>query len=90
MALEHQVMVRLSADLHASALELAQSEDRTLSYFIRRAVKEDVERRAARNANPMPVRHQSVEMDARDNVKRYERSKVEPRFGSKIKKDGKK
>jgi hypothetical protein len=45
MALEHQVMVRLSADLFAKATQLAQAEDRPLSYFIRRAVKQDVEMR---------------------------------------------
>jgi hypothetical protein len=38
-------MVRLSADLFAKATQLAQAEDRPLSYFIRRAVKQDVEMR---------------------------------------------
>jgi hypothetical protein len=45
MALEHQVMVRLDSDLFHKATQLAQAEDRPLSYFIRRAVKNDVEMR---------------------------------------------
>jgi predicted transcriptional regulator len=38
-------MVRLDSDLFHKATQLAQSEDRPLSYFIRRAVKHDVEMR---------------------------------------------
>ena len=45
MALEHQVWVRLPDDLFQAAQELARAEDRTISYFIRRAVKQDVEKR---------------------------------------------
>jgi predicted transcriptional regulator len=47
MALEHQVWVRLPDDLFQTVQELARDEDRTISNFIRRAIKQDVEKRSS-------------------------------------------
>jgi predicted transcriptional regulator len=70
MALEHQVMVRLPKDLFEAVQELAASEDRTASYFIQRAVKDDVDRRTARKPN---------------QAKSLERNEVTPRFRKRAK-----
>jgi predicted transcriptional regulator len=83
MALEHQVMVRFDSELFAKALELAQAEDRPPSYFIRRAVKEDVARRSKGSSKfGGGVNRQAV----RAMVKSKQSSEVSPNF----KKGGKK
>jgi predicted HicB family RNase H-like nuclease len=45
--LEHQVMVRLSSELHVEILAAANAEERTISGWIRVAMKEKLESRAA-------------------------------------------
>jgi predicted transcriptional regulator len=46
--LGHQVMVRVSDALYVEAQELADAEDRPLSYLIRRGLEREVERLRAK------------------------------------------
>jgi hypothetical protein len=76
MALEHQVMVRLDSETFAQAMKLAQSEDRPLSYFIRRAVKNEVERLERRGEFGGGVNRDAV----RAMVRQKKEREVSPNF----------
>jgi predicted nucleotidyltransferase len=75
MALEHQVMVRLPADVFEAIKQLSEKEDRTISYVIRRAVKRDVQRLGQGDFGG------GVNRDAvRAMVSQKKEREVEPRF----------
>jgi hypothetical protein len=78
MALEHQVMVRLDSETFAQATKLAQSEDRPLSYFIRRAVKNEVERLERRGEFGGGVNRDAV----RAMVRQKKEREVSPNFNN--------
>src|SRR5215210_6824000 len=102
MALEHQVMVRLDTETFERALAEANAQERSVSFIIRRALKEALERAEKSKADFEEGQRQfnavvgtsaekAVEnlrsfAKSTSDSKRLQRDAVEPRF----KKSGKK